>query len=204
MNFESIQIIGLHGQAGVGKSTLATELERLGWTRISFATPLKEMVKAIGITDDDLNRKNEPAASAVFKGKTTRYLLQTLGTEWGRNKVSPTLWVDLATEKIKQLYMAGTRRIVIDDVRFPEEAEMIKNLGGLVVLIERQSGSDYGIKEEKERSHLSEKRLDDRYLTWIMQIAEGVSSAAEAARTLHEMSERHHQNLVKCCVRFCC
>jgi hypothetical protein len=185
---ETLQVIGLHGYAGVGKSTLAKELERLGWTRISLSTPIKEMLKAIGLSEDDLANKNSPPALAAFNGKTTRYLLQTLGTEWGRNLVSPTIWVDLAAEKIKRLHMEGVCKVVIDDVRFPEEAEMVRSLGGSVVLIERRGHKNSGITNEAERQHSSESRLSSRYLAWSARIAEGRESVAEVARTLDFMS----------------
>jgi hypothetical protein len=69
--------------------------------------------------------------------------MQTLGTEWGRNTIHPDFWVIIAAQKIERLlghsYRQGTIRLqaVIDDVRFGNEAEMIRAYGGTIVHIER-------------------------------------------------------------------
>lgn len=49
------KILVLTGEAGAGKSTIARELERLeGFARIRFAGPLKDMVRALGLTDREI------------------------------------------------------------------------------------------------------------------------------------------------------
>lgn len=82
-------------------------------------------------------------------GKTTRYAMQTLGTEWGRQCIDKDIWINIAVQKAKQC-----RKAVITDVRFPNEAKAIQEAGGIVVRIYR-NGSDI------EDYHPSEIELDN-------------------------------------------
>ena len=64
-----------------------------------------------------------------------RRLMQVLGTEVGRNLFDPEIWVKLAESKIlSQLSVGNT---VVTDVRFPNEARLIKKHGGVLVRISR-------------------------------------------------------------------
>jgi hypothetical protein len=135
-------IIGLAGRKQCGKTSAALKLEKSGFVRLSFASPMREMLKALLLdcgylhTDIELmfsvsERKEKPIA---FIGRSTRYLLQTLGTEWGRNCVNSELWVLAAKLKIEA---SDSDYIVFDDVRFENEADMIRDLGGLIIHIDR-------------------------------------------------------------------
>jgi len=143
-------VIGLTGRAGSGKSTVAARLLALyGGERLPFALPLKRLLRlfledqgvasalAHRMTDGDL--KEVP--SDHLGGATPRRAMQTLGTEWGRC-LSASLWVDAwrrsAEELRRRVSAAGeTILLVADDVRFPNEVEAIRALGGLVVRIDR-------------------------------------------------------------------
>jgi hypothetical protein len=60
-----------------------------------------------------------------------RRLLQRLGTEAGRDILGENIWVDTAFSR------AAGGRLVVTDVRFPNEAQGIRDRGGLVIRIER-------------------------------------------------------------------
>ena len=151
-------LIGFTGPAGAGKSTAATILlkNHTRAMRMSFARPLKRMIyelirealpkayphKASDLMDDP-TLKNQPLV--FLGGMTPRYLMQTLGTEWGRQAVNENFWVDLAAVKVERA-LGNTRhgnvdilplKFVFDDVRFGNEAEMIRRYGGVIVRIER-------------------------------------------------------------------
>jgi len=79
--------------------------------------------------------------------------MQTLGTEWGRSCVHPNLWEMLAESQAKGLVDSGFS-VIFDDVRFPNEAEMIHRLGGELWLVDRP-----GVVYEGE--HASEGALAD-------------------------------------------
>lgn len=70
------------------------------------------------------------------KNSEVRRLLQVLGTEVGREMIGPNVWVDMARRDIEQ-HMRNGRSVVITAVRFPNEIEMIRALGGTTVWIER-------------------------------------------------------------------
>ena len=142
-------IIGLSGLKGSGKSTAADFLVVDGFIKMSFADPIKRMLADIGLAWKDLYGEGKEEPNDMLNGKTPRYAMQTLGTEWGRDLISPDLWVNVVKYDILQ---RPTRdNIVIDDCRFHNEVGMILSLGGIVIYIDRggESGnhaSESGIK----------------------------------------------------------
>lgn len=131
--------VGLCGDQGVGKTTLARFMEKeYGWKRISFAQPIRDMLLGAGITEEQLAQKNK---IIPHWERTPRYLMQTLGTEWGRDLVSKNLWLNLA-EETAWYYLEIGRNVIFDDVRFSNEAVMIFRLaricgGGGVFRLQR-------------------------------------------------------------------
>lgn len=86
INAGKMRLIGIAGPARAGKDTLCSYmLDNLGddWTRSSFADPLKEMLRAIGVDCSD----DAKAVVSDDYGVTPRHMMQTLGTEWGRNLI---------------------------------------------------------------------------------------------------------------------
>ena len=129
-------LLGITGKAGSGKSTAAQVLIDAGWVRIKFADPLKDMLRAIGLTEDQIEGHLKEVPCDLLQGKTPRWAMQTLGTEWGRNSIGERFWLDIARRKIA-LAMAAGLSVVVDDVRFENEAQVIRELGGLVLGISR-------------------------------------------------------------------
>jgi len=80
-------------------------------------------------------------------------LLQTLGTEWGRECISPDVWVKCWKRNVKY-YLTSDLPVICDDVRFPNEAEAIRELGGELWLVTRPG-------TRRHTSHASEGSLDD-------------------------------------------
>jgi len=140
-------LIGLYSPAPQsGKSTAALFLQQSRLikrcSRLSFATPLKMMsitfFECIGYSEieaQDLvfNRKEDVVPEI---NKTSRYVQQTLGTEWGRNLIGQDLWVKAMQGQVERHREQGIS-VAIDDVRFFNEAQMIKSLGGQVWKIMR-------------------------------------------------------------------
>ena len=135
-------IIGLTGKKRSGKDTAAQALVARGYTQLSFAAPLKAMIRALlawaDYTPTHIDRMvdGDLKEHVALEGKTARYLMQSLGTEWGREHVSPGIWVNLCIDKALRCQNA-----VISDVRFPNEAEAIRKAGGKIVKIFRR-GTD--------------------------------------------------------------
>ena len=149
------RLIGLYSPApGCGKTTVANLF--IEHQRVSFAAPLK---RAVWRLLDDLNLEGSHYAytdkEAIIPelGVSARHMMQTLGTEWGRACIHPDFWVMIARAETQRI-MADGRSVVIDDVRFPNEATMICDLGGELWRIERPGVSYSG-------DHSSEGGLED-------------------------------------------
>ena len=130
------RIIGFTGPAGAGKD-LAASMVPVGH-RIAFADPLYQGLSVmLGIPEAvlrDRSGKERPLAGFVA---SPRQLLQTLGTEWGRMCVGRDVWLRVAFWRWEQAAAAGAAVIVVPDVRFENEARMIRGQGGEVWMIHR-------------------------------------------------------------------
>jgi hypothetical protein len=123
--------------------------------RFSFARPLRMMVQALIESTvprkhaftameytDDPKLKNKPIP--FLMNQTPRGLMQTLGTEWARNTLHPDFWVEIARGKVERKLgtywlrdRPGSMAVIFDDVRFANEAAMIRDFGGTVLKIVR-------------------------------------------------------------------
>jgi deoxynucleotide monophosphate kinase-like protein len=136
-------IIGIRGAAGAGKSTAAKHLiERYGFKNGKFSGALKAMLRTFlryrGVDEETIERMIEgdfkEVPSPHLNGATPRWAMQSLGNEWGRNCIHRTLWVDTEME-----VSADETRLVFDDVRYQNEADAIRERGGLIIEIQRNS-----------------------------------------------------------------
>ena len=131
-----IKLIAFTGLATSGKTTAAQHfVNEHDFHRTSFAKPIRDMLVALGLTAEDLSLGKE-TPHPLLGGKTPRWALQSLGTQWGRDLITPDLWVNAARERVKQWLTCGYRP-VFDDCRFDNEARMVRELGGYVVEIVR-------------------------------------------------------------------
>lgn len=138
-------LIGLCGRAGTGKDTVADRLvEQHQFSRYAFADPLRSMLEVMlieaGLEYAYIHERSLKEQPIPGLGFSYRHLAQTLGTEWGRS-LSPTFWLQLAALNLGLHDLPNSApvhdRIVITDVRFPNEATWLRALGGQVVLIQR-------------------------------------------------------------------
>lgn len=97
-----------------------------------------------------LTLKNGLYSLLNYHNVTIRNWLQVIGTECFRT-LNPNFWVKYLEMKIKT---SGLERIVITDVRFDNEGEMIKRLNGTIIKIER----DLAI--HLVNTHASEKEMN--------------------------------------------
>jgi hypothetical protein len=130
-------IVGFAGRIGSGKSTAAFEMCKVGgFQRVRFAGPLKKMMAALGLTTAQIDGNEKELPCELLCGKSPRQAMQTIGTEWGRNLVGGQLWVNAWKHAVMRL--PAHVRVVADDVRFANEAEAIREMGGVVVRIDRE------------------------------------------------------------------
>jgi hypothetical protein len=182
-----MKIIGISGIARSGKDTLAKMLitEAGEAIHMSFAEPIRSFVAGLlGVPVADLlDGGFKEAPLADLNGKSPRYLMQTLGTEWGREMVDPDLWVKVAKWRLDRLSNSLTppKLVVFSDVRFSNEAEMIRRAGGSIVHLRRQSAGLSSI-------HASELGIPphpiDRIITNDGALSELLDKAREFLREL--------------------
>lgn len=130
------RIIAFTGLAGSGKSTAALHLvEHHGFARVRFAGPLKAMMAALGLSHDHIEGHLKEVPCDMLGGKTPRYAMQTIGTEWGRNLIVSDLWIRAWRAAVDNL-PAGVP-VVVDDCRFTNEAAAVLAAGGQIVRVIR-------------------------------------------------------------------
>lgn len=154
------RIIGLYSDAPQsGKTTVAEYLSRHDYQRISFAEPVKEMaallLQNLGYAKSAaLYRVHNDKSSYVPEiGVTVRHLLQTLGTEFGRDCLHPEVWL-ISWKKRAEKVLAAGHNIVVDDCRFSNEAELLRHEGAQLWRIHRP-----GVV--RTTTHASEGGLDN-------------------------------------------
>lgn len=134
-------IIGLTGLARSGKSTAANYLViEKKFVRVPFAAPIKRMLRSLGLSDDEINGSLKEEPCDLLCGRSPRFAMQRLGTEWGRGLIHPDLWIELWRRDAERLILSG-HSVVADDCRFPNEANALKNLGGKIINIRNDSNS---------------------------------------------------------------
>lgn len=151
------RVVGITGLAGSGKTLASNWIVRNhnNAIRMSFARPLKMMIRKLledalpktspitpGEYMEDPVHKNAPIP--YVGNYSARRLMQTLGTEWGREALHPDFWVLIAAGKLERLMASPFKsgkptplNAVFDDVRFENEVDMIRAYGGFVMRIER-------------------------------------------------------------------
>lgn len=154
MDWRDRMLIGFCGRAGAGKDLAGSFLTQpskvnpcvVSFTRLNFSDALKRA--ACAITGWDLGALESQAFKAdydpVFGER--RAFLQKLGTEVGRS-MDADLW-------IKAWVAAYTRRpghVAVTDVRFANEAETLKRIGGLLVCVRRSVAEAAPITHESEQ-----------------------------------------------------
>ena len=141
-------LIGICAHAPrAGKTTAAEALLGFGsnWVRLPLAKPIKEitidLLLQLGLDLSRATRYVYDAKEEVIPelGVTSRHMQRTLGTEWGRQQVNPRIWLDCWLQEYRRAALGGLP-VVVDDVRFPDEADLIKAQGGELWLIEHPTG----------------------------------------------------------------
>lgn len=191
------RLIALCGQAGSGKDTAAEMLyDALVYNkglaavrRYAFADPIRDMITVLmgytgysGATGlqwmQDRVLKEQPIDGI---GHSYRKLAQTLGTEWGR-AVDPDLWVKLTQARIQKLRFTTDHpvTVIITDLRFPNEAKMVKDMGGVIWRI---TGRSAGISTQ----HASEQLVDQ------IECDAEIDNTGTLTQLQEKLSERLHR-----------
>ena len=135
---------------------------------------------------------------------TPRKLLQLLGTDCGRQIIHPNIWINALFADYN--YIPGNRyhgdggikepnrfflNWIITDVRFPNEAQAIKERGGIVIRVNRDSEQaliDKGIhipKHLRTKEHPSETALDDYEFDHVIENNGSIEELVEKVKQLN-------------------
>ena len=152
-------LIAITGSKGSGKDTFASFFTRLNFYNAKMAGPLKAMMRTLyreaGLDEDVIERKIEgdlkETPCDILCGRTPRYAMQTLGTEWGQRMIDKRLWSRMWGTKVHELMRDGVP-VVCTDIRFLHEQEEIRALAGHFVRIERPG-------QESNDTHVSELEM---------------------------------------------
>lgn len=170
------KIIGVTGTKESGKNTFGSYLvNNYGFTENAFAKPLKDASKILfGLNDEQLydSEKKEQYDSKI--GYSPREVLQKFGTEIVREQFA-NIFPNMFRNSYKNLWIKlmdifintkenENKFVVITDLRFQDEAEWVKNKGGIIVKINRQS-----IKKNKYSEHKSETELNTIKANYIIK-----------------------------------
>ena len=97
--------------------------------------------------EGDLKTKPVPELA----GRTPRHAMQSLGTGWAREMISPDLWVTCWKGTVAQALKKGP--VVAEDCRFFNEYDCVRSLNGLVWRIARDGhGSDGHVSETEQKN----------------------------------------------------
>lgn len=142
-------LIGITGFIGSGKDTVANMFVERGCVHDSFASPLKDLCSSIFGWDrnmlegDTVESRDFRETSDMFWTKklgvpnfTPRLALQLLGTEVLRNHFDQDIWLNSLEYRIRK-QVENTPCTVISDARFRNELDLIRNMGGVVIWVQR-------------------------------------------------------------------
>jgi hypothetical protein len=164
-------IIGLTGYAQSGKDTVAKYLAGKGYKHLAFADPLRELALSINptlhieVTEIALGYapkqkiKLEALIEAVGyekaeKNPAVMEFYQNLGQAM-RNWEGDDYWVEATLHRLTDtnidLLNPQHLMLVISDVRYKNEAKLIKDLGGVIIKVTRPTAvklNDHPSEEE--------------------------------------------------------
>ena len=125
---------------------------------------------------------------------TPRKLLQLLGTECGRQILHPNIWVNALFADYKGIDNPlekghpeewGKPNWIITDVRFPNEAQAIKDRGGIVIRVDRKLDRPLTAEEIVSSQHPSETALDNYEFDHVIDNNGSIEELVEKVKQLN-------------------
>lgn len=160
-----MKLIAFNGGMGCGKSTALETIKTytdLPVRLVKFAQPLYDMQEMLYTRISSVIKRDESFVK-------DRKLLQWLGTDWGRG-LDQDLWIKLWKAQVEsELEKYPNAVIVCDDVRFDNEAEVIKSLSGTIIQIKRDSNAEHAIGGKGITNHASEAGIKLEYVDFIVE-----------------------------------
>jgi hypothetical protein len=186
------KIILISAKQGGGKSTLSAEIRKLfsdqmmegPWNWMSV-----EMIFAGAIYEmHDYCRKYLTDCGIEVSSQKDGDLLQFLGTEWGRGKYGPDIWVDILRAKIQETIhhaeKTGVNKLLIciPDCRFKNELEVWPGAYRVRLECPEEIRRERCSMWRKNTAHASETDLDDSLHKFDLVLRSDKVSALDLAR----------------------
>lgn len=164
-------IVGVVGFIGSGKNTVGEMLvNEYGFTTRSFAAALKDAVASIFCWPRYL-LEGDTEESRVFRETidpwwaeklgvptlTPRYVLQYIGTDVFRTHFHHDIWVFSLLRKIE--IESGGKNVIITDVRFMNEINMVRREEGRIIRVKRGDEPEWFEIAKKANAGDTECRL---------------------------------------------
>jgi hypothetical protein len=159
MTRDNFKVVAIAGKLNSGKGVVGDAFTDLGFARRSFADPIKMTIhEMFDIPKEQLWGPSENRTGEI------RQMLQHLGTEFGRH-FRPDVWVDKMRKEIMVCRSKDYPGIVIPDLRFVNEAKMLREHKGIIVNVFRPDSGDHEV--ESAVTHRSETEIDEIPSEWI-------------------------------------
>jgi hypothetical protein len=186
-----VSVVGVGGRKGHGKDTFAGLLGE-DWVVIGMSDPLYEAVLKLNPLVELVSSPGTCIPLSVYldsfcggdwteakKNPGVRVLLQRLGTDVVRDMVDEDAWVDIMRFRVRCLLNEG-KKVVVTGVRFPNELEAIKRLGGKTVWVERPGVGDGD-------SHISEAAVAMQSFDFVVNNSGTIEDLGRAARRVADV-----------------
>jgi chaperonin cofactor prefoldin len=143
-------LIGITGYKRSGKDTAGEYFIKQGYIKYAFAGPLKKACKEIFMFTEEQTEGNDKEKHDDRWNISARKVFQRFGTEIFREKLADfypemeNIKQNFWTYRFKiwyqnQLNLNKDVKIVVTDVRFDNEVNIIKELGGIIIKVERKN-----------------------------------------------------------------
>ena len=141
-------LIGITGYKRSGKDTAGEYFIKQGYIKYAFAGPLKKACKEIFMFTEEQTDGNDKEKHDDRWNISARKVFQRFGTEIFRERLTEfypemdNIKENFWTYRFKiwyqnQLNINKDVKIVVTDVRFDNEVEIIKELSGIIIKVER-------------------------------------------------------------------
>lgn len=181
-------LIGIVGHKRSGKDTFARHIQGVhGGQVLQFAAPIKKMLsEGLGIPLTDPLWEEDKEQPIPWLGVSTRKLMQTLGTEWGREIIHPEFW----TKLLERSLIPNIVPVIVSDVRFPNEQHWIKKHGGILIGINRLGTTNDKHKSEDVDFSLCSHVIQNKYTLADFEIASHkvIKDVLETRKPVHSKS----------------
>jgi len=160
-------LVGILGLKGSGKDTIGNYLiENYNFEKLAYAGALKDAICCIfgwdrtmmeGATEESRKWREEEDPYWEF---SPREMMQRIGTDLFRKQIKDDIWIKslkLKLEKMTQGPFKTTKNVVITDCRFKNEIDVIKEKGGIIILVEREPPSWIKYVEDYKAGEITEE-----------------------------------------------